>query len=488
MTTIEDAARTRHSAGDRRHRPPRPPPRGRPPHRGPGQLPRRHHAARHAAHGDPAVAGGARPAGEHRHVGGRRARRRRRRRHRRADGPARPGLDADAVGRHAGGARHRQGALPGPGGRRRRRDRPLHRRGRARAHRRRLRVAAADHDAAAGARRGRGPDPRREGGPDRQPGLRVGERRRGGDRSGVRQRPTGSCRSRPTTPARTPRRSRRAGSSPTSTRSPGRPRSSSPRRRPTPTARCSPWWPGCPSRTSASSAPTSAAGSATRCRSTRATSWPPPPRCSSAAGEVGRDPQREPDLHRLRPRLPHEGRAGPQQRRPDPGAARRHALATRARSTPTRSRRKFKRRAVPRRDRQLRLPGRPRRCARARSPTRRRAAWPTAARSASPRRRSSSSGSCRPPPTSSGIDPADFRFKNFIQPEQFPYEHADRLRVRLGRLPDGAAQGARRGRLRAAAGRAGGSAGGRAGSSASASPTSPRRSAPARRRPTTSPG
>src|SRR6266702_3787818 len=61
---------------------------------------------------------------------------------------------------------------------------------------------------------------------------------------------------------------RRAAAWPTSTRSPGSARSGSPRRRPTPTARCSPWWPGSPSRTSASSRPTSAAGSATRCRST----------------------------------------------------------------------------------------------------------------------------------------------------------------------------------------------------------------------------
>src|SRR2546429_617610 len=33
------------------------------------------------------------------------------------------------------------------------------------------------------------------------------------------------------------------------------------------------------------------------------------------AGEVGRRPKREPDLHRLRPRLPHEGRDGCPQRR-----------------------------------------------------------------------------------------------------------------------------------------------------------------------------
>ena len=42
---------------------------------------------------------------------------RRRRRHRRAAGAAQPRLDADALRRHAGRARDRQGALPGPGGR-----------------------------------------------------------------------------------------------------------------------------------------------------------------------------------------------------------------------------------------------------------------------------------------------------------------------------------------------------------------------------------
>ena len=42
---------------------------------------------------------------------------------------------------------------------------------------------------------------------------------------------------------------------------------------------CSRWWRGCPSRTSASSAPTSAAASATRCRCTRAT-WSRPRRRS----------------------------------------------------------------------------------------------------------------------------------------------------------------------------------------------------------------
>ena len=57
---------------------------------------------------------------------------------------AEAGLDADAVGRRAGRARHRQGALPGPGGRLRHRRGPLLGPRRARADRRRVRAAAAD--------------------------------------------------------------------------------------------------------------------------------------------------------------------------------------------------------------------------------------------------------------------------------------------------------------------------------------------------------
>ena len=34
-----------------------------------------------------------------------------------------------------------------------------------------------------------------------------------------------------------------------------------------------------------------------------------------------------------------------------------------------------------------------------------------------------------------GMDPAEFRRKNFIQPDQFPYRVGDRVRLRLGRLP-----------------------------------------------------
>ena len=73
--------------------------------------------------------------------------------------------------------------------------------------------------------RRRGADPRREGRPDRQPGLRVGERRRGRDRRRVRQGRPGRHAGDASTRARTRRRWRRAASSPTSTRSAGRRRS-----------------------------------------------------------------------------------------------------------------------------------------------------------------------------------------------------------------------------------------------------------------------
>ena len=67
---------------------------------------------------------------------------RRRRRHRRAAGGAQPRLDADALRRHPGRARDRQGAHAGPGGRVRRRRDAVRRARRARADRRRLRAAA----------------------------------------------------------------------------------------------------------------------------------------------------------------------------------------------------------------------------------------------------------------------------------------------------------------------------------------------------------
>ena len=61
------------------------------------------------------------------------------RHHRRRPGGEGSGVDADAVQRRAGGAGHRQGALPGPGGRVRRRRGPLLGPRRARADRRRVR-------------------------------------------------------------------------------------------------------------------------------------------------------------------------------------------------------------------------------------------------------------------------------------------------------------------------------------------------------------
>ena len=71
--------------------------------------------------------------------------------HRRDDGDPQPRLDADAQLRHPGRAGHRQGALPGPGGRLRHRRRPLHRQGRLRGDPGRVRAAAADRQPDPGA-------------------------------------------------------------------------------------------------------------------------------------------------------------------------------------------------------------------------------------------------------------------------------------------------------------------------------------------------
>ena len=106
---------------------------------------------------------------------------------------ARARLDADDLVRHPGGARRRQGPLPGPGGRVRDRDRRVHRPRRAPADRRRVRAAARGGQRPQGARPGRAADPRRQDRPDRQPGQRdVGGRRRGGRRTARSRRPTPS--------------------------------------------------------------------------------------------------------------------------------------------------------------------------------------------------------------------------------------------------------------------------------------------------------
>ena len=117
---------------------------------------------------------------------------RRRRRHRRAAGAAQPRVDADPLRRHPGRARHRQGALPGPGGRGGRRREPVHREGRPRADRRRLRAAACGDEPAAGARGGCPADPRRQGGPGLETASTTGRR---------------ATRMRPTVPSPRPTRS-----------------------------------------------------------------------------------------------------------------------------------------------------------------------------------------------------------------------------------------------------------------------------------------
>ena len=160
--------------------------RGQPLHPRQGQLHRRHHPARHAAHGDPAQPAGARADQVDRRQQGVGHPRRAPGAHRRDDGDQEPGLDADPVLRHPGRAGHRQGAVPGPGGGLRHRRRPVHRQGRVRGHRRRLRAAAGHRQPGAGGRRGRPGHQGRQGEPGRQRHLRLGGRRQGRHRPGVR--------------------------------------------------------------------------------------------------------------------------------------------------------------------------------------------------------------------------------------------------------------------------------------------------------------
>ena len=221
-TTANRVTRTRRDQ-DRRARLQPQARRGRPLHPGQGQLHRRRRASRHAAHGDPAQPAAARPHQVDRHQQGLGDARRAPGADRRDDGDAQPRLDAHPVLRHPGGARHRQGALPGPGGRLRHRGRPVHRQGRVRADRGRLRAAAAHRQPVAGARAGRAGDPRRQDRPGPTTSSTTG-------RSATRRAPTGPS-SRPTwspswsctTRAATRRRSSAAAPSRTST---GPPRSS----------------------------------------------------------------------------------------------------------------------------------------------------------------------------------------------------------------------------------------------------------------------
>ena len=320
--------------------------------------------------------------------------------HRRGPRRPRPRVDADAVGRHAGGARHRQGPLPGPGDRVRRRRQPLRRARRARAHRRRLRAAARRPRRAPRARRRRAGDPRRQGGPDRQPHLRLGGRRRRQDRRGLRRRRRRRGHAGDPVPARAPRAAgdvrvgrahgpgdrqaqavvhdAGAARAPDAVRDRRRdPRAQDPGHRARHRRRL---------RQQGADLP--------RLRVLDRRLDP-----HRQAGEVDGGPDREPDLDRLRPRLPHEGVDRGRPRREDPRRCASTCSPTTARSTPPRSRRSTPPGSST--SSPARTTSRPRTArSRASTPTRRREVWRTAARSASPRRRTWSSAWSTCSPTS----------------------------------------------------------------------------------------
>ena len=153
-----------------------------------GHLPRRHPAAGDGLRGRAAQPVRARAHRLDRHVEGARAPQRRRGHHRQGPRDARARVDADDLLRHAGRARGRQGPLPGPGGRVRDRDRRVLGERRAPADRRRVRAAAGDRQRPQGARPRRAADPRRQGRAARQPREPdLGGRRQGGDRPRVRR-------------------------------------------------------------------------------------------------------------------------------------------------------------------------------------------------------------------------------------------------------------------------------------------------------------
>ena len=308
---------------------------------GQGQLPRRHHAARDAAHGDPAQR-------RSRTRGSTRSTRRPQPRSR-ASSPSSPASSwrsTTSPGCRRCRATRRPCSSPTRCGTRARRsrrviaDRPLHRGGRARADRRRLRAAAGHHDARSRRSRPDAPlirdekegqtdnrvyqweagdkdatDARVRGGRPRRrardalpalaPGaardVRLHRRRQPGDRPGDDLYHVAGA-ARPPHAVRDGRRAARAGH---------------PDHQPGPRRRL---------RQQGADLP------GLRRRDRRLAADRP-------AGEVDRGPHREPDLDRVRPRLPHEGRAGGHERREDARPPGRRCSPTRAPSTPTRSRR-----------------------------------------------------------------------------------------------------------------------------------------------------
>ena len=360
---------------------------GRPLHPRQGQLRRRHHPPGHAAHGDPAQPVRARPHRLDRHV-------------RRGRG---------AAGRRGG--RHRRGCWPrttSPGCRPSRATprpcwRPTRCASRARRSRRSIAETAyiakdalelieVDYEPlpavttpAAGAGRRRAADPRRQGGADLEPRLPLGGRRQGGDRPRLRRGRSGG-RAGHLLPALPPGAARDRGCvadvNPATGKATIYMTSQAPHAHRTLFAIVAG-----PAR---APDPDRLARHRRRLRQQGADL----PRlrrrdrgvaADRPAGEVDRGPHREPDLDRVRPRLPHARRAGAQGR-PDGRACATSLLSDQgafyADAQPT----KF--RPACSTSSPAPTTSRPRTSSpTARTPTRRRAGSPTAARSGSPRPR-----------------------------------------------------------------------------------------------------
>ncbi len=425
--------------------------------RGPGAFVDDVQLPRDAPRRDPAQPARARPHRLDRHL--------RRARSPRRCTPVITGRDLEARGlawmptmsaRHPGRARDRQGPLPGPGGGVRDRRRPLFGARRDRADRGRVRAARARSSTPPGAGRRHAGDPRRARGPRRQPPLRLGGRRR--------------C-ARPTRAFAERRHRRRAGDGLPALA----PRADGdvwcrgrlrPHRRQAhdvvhdPGAARAPHAVRLHHRAARTHDPRDLARRRRRLRQQGAGVSGLRVRDRRRdghrqAGEVDGGPLGEPHVDRVRARLRDEAaRSPPTRDGPHPARSGWRCSPTTGRSTPPRSR------PSSRPGSSTCSPGpttsRPRTAASAAcTRTRRPAASPTRARSASPRRVYLVERMVECLAGELGIDPAELRLRNLTAPDQFPYECTDRLGLRLWRLPRRAAQGDGQRRVRGAAPRAG---------------------------------